>query len=773
MPKQPRPQNAAGATPQPSDEAPASASVADLLGQIQAEQAGAREAWASLRARMLRRRAEMYAEAMQPRPALAPPPPISDPPPLPPYLPPAPVAAEADPPAPEPTTTAPAQDPFADYRAEFGPPPDIPPPSEAPVTLTDPPAELGHINAASDAGSDPDEENFPAAIAALPPDLALADFEAFLSDLQDTPPAPSPALEPPAPVAPATDPLADVDAFIQSVQAQIELPAPPSQEPPPAPVAPATDPLADVDAFIQSVQAQIELPAPTLEPPPAPVATDPLADVDAFIQSVQAQIELPAPTLEPPPAPVAPATDPLADMDAFIQSVQAQLAPTPPTLEPPASEADDDPFLAALISFTTQAEAAAPPPITPPPPAPPPAVPDFPTPITPEPPASEADDLPVLPPMTSSDTDVEAFIRQVQAVPTAPAPPNPPSFDADLLALIGDEPDLLQALYADAAPAAPLPIKLTDDIQQAFARFDHDDQRTPAPVAAAPTSTASTSEPDVLAETEALIAQLHAELGLAAAPASVPAAPARTTLYPNIVPRAPLLGSRLQPVIHPTSAPLRRLKQVGNTTYVHLCRVGLGVRDLLTSPIDLPQSQHRQLSTALLELQQATRVLLAELQQAYRQIDPTERRTLADFVELMGHNMGMLRHELDFTERTAEQQQHFLISTYAGEMHRQITLLLYDLQSAYQTIVMEPWRQILGGNPPNIPPQIAPGIGSSDLTRIAGIGIGIEQRLYQAGITTYARLAQSSVAELQQILGGIAQYVDVGAWIATARRLAG
>ena len=733
MPKQPRPHNAAKATPQPSDEAPASASVADLLGQIQAEQAGAREAWASLRARMLRRRAEMYAEAMQPRPALAPPPPISDPPPLPPYLPPAPVAAEADPPAPEPTTTAPAHDPFADYRAEFGPPPDIPLPSEAPVTLTDPPAELGHPNAASDAGSDPDEEDFPAAIAALPPDLALADFEAFLSDLQDAPPlAPSP--EPPAPAAPATDPLADVDAFFQSMQAQLAPPAPPA-----------------------------------------------------------------------------------------------------PSLEPPASEADDDPFLAALISFTTQAEAAAPPPIAPPPPAPPPAMPDFTTPITPEPPAAPdlpalpqmtssdtdvkafisqvqavptaptppdppsfdadllallgdepdllealyadaapaAPDLPALPQMTSSDTDVKAFISQVQAVPTAPTPPDPPSFDADLLALLGDEPDLLEALYADAAPAASLPTNLADDIQQAFARFDHDDQRTLPPIAAAPTSTASTSEPDVLAETEALIAQLHAELGLAAAPAPAPAAPPRTTLHPNVVPRAPLLGSRLEHVIHPTSAPLRHLKRVGDTTYVHLCRVGLGVRDLLTSPTDLPESQHQQLSIALLELQQATRVLLAELEQAYRQTAPTERRTLADFVELMGHNMGMLRHELDFTERTAEQQQHFLISTYAGEMHRQITLLLYDLQSAYQTIVMEPWRQILGGNPPNIPPQIAPGVGSSDLTRIAGIGIGIEQRLYQAGIATYARLAQSSVTELRQILGGMAQYVDVGAWIATARRLAG
>ncbi|NJL05262.1 MAG: hypothetical protein HC911_10265 [Chloroflexaceae bacterium] len=653
MPKQPRPHNAAGATPQPSDEAPASASVADLLGQIQAEQAGAREAWASLRARMLRRRTEMYAEAMQARPALAPAPPIPDPPPLPPYLPPAPVAPEAAPPAPEPAPTAPAQDPFAAYRAEFGPPPDIPPPSEAPVTLPAPPAELGPPNAASDAGSDPDEEDFPAAIAALPTDLALADFEAFLSDLQDAPPAPPPSLEPSAPVAPATDLLADVDAFIQSVQALSEPPAPPS-------------------------------------------------------------------------------------------------------IEPPTSEPDDDPFLAALISFTTQAEAA----------APPPAMPDVTTPITPEPPAAPA--LPVLPQMTSSDTDVEAFISQVQAVPTAPAPPDLPS--ADLLALLGDEPDLLEALYADAAPAAPLPPNLTDDIQQAFARFDQDDQRTHPLVVA---SSASTSEPDVLAETEALIAQLHAELGLAAAPAPAPTAPAHTTLHPNIVPRAPLLGSRLEHIIHPTSAPLRHLKRVGNTTYVHLCRVGLGVRDLLTSPTDLPESQHQQLSIALLELHQATRVLLAELEQAYRQTDPTERRTLADFVELMGHNMGMLRHELDFTERTAEQQQHFLISTYAGEMHRQITLLLYDLQSAYQTIVMEPWRQILGGNPPNIPPQIAPGVGSSDLTRIAGIGIGIEQRLYQAGIATYARLAQSNVAELRQILGGMAQYVDVGAWIATARRLAG
>lgn len=280
---------------------------------------------------------------------------------------------------------------------------------------------------------------------------------------------------------------------------------------------------------------------------------------------------------------------------------------------------------------------------------------------------------------------------------------------------------------------------------------------------------------DALLETEALLAELHAELGIAPPPPppAIPP-PEQIQIHPEVIPVAPLSEARRERVLHPTTAVQRHLKKTSDVAYVQLCRVGLGMRRLLESDSDLPVTQHQVLSTALYELQQQIRTLLEELERAYRQTPSTERRTLADFVELVGHNMGMLRHELDTTERIAEARQHFLISTYAGEMHRQITLLLYDLQAAYQTIVMEPWRHLLGGPPP--PPEqtrsIAAGSGSNDLTRIEGIGSGVQQRLQQAGIYTFTRLAQSNSTELRQILGSMAQYIDVEAWISAAQRLA-
>ena len=66
------------------------------------------------------------------------------------------------------------------------------------------------------------------------------------------------------------------------------------------------------------------------------------------------------------------------------------------------------------------------------------------------------------------------------------------------------------------------------------------------------------------------------------------------------------------------------------------------------------------------------------------------------------------------------------------------------------------------------------GIIPDDLTAIKGIGEVFEQRLYDAGVLTFADLAGKSVAELEAIIQPRNwQKVDLAAWIAEAQARAG
>jgi hypothetical protein len=62
-------------------------------------------------------------------------------------------------------------------------------------------------------------------------------------------------------------------------------------------------------------------------------------------------------------------------------------------------------------------------------------------------------------------------------------------------------------------------------------------------------------------------------------------------------------------------------------------------------------------------------------------------------------------------------------------------------------------------------------IAPEDLTKIPGIGPGIQTRLNQAGIYTYAQLARSTHEQLRKALGKFAQLVDTYDWIGEARNI--
>ncbi len=61
---------------------------------------------------------------------------------------------------------------------------------------------------------------------------------------------------------------------------------------------------------------------------------------------------------------------------------------------------------------------------------------------------------------------------------------------------------------------------------------------------------------------------------------------------------------------------------------------------------------------------------------------------------------------------------------------------------------------------------------SNHLTAIRGIGIATENRLYRAGIKSYAQLARATPEDVRKILGKFAEGASVEKWIAQAKQLA-
>ena len=69
------------------------------------------------------------------------------------------------------------------------------------------------------------------------------------------------------------------------------------------------------------------------------------------------------------------------------------------------------------------------------------------------------------------------------------------------------------------------------------------------------------------------------------------------------------------------------------------------------------------------------------------------------------------------------------------------------------------------------PPSPREEVASDDLTAIRGIGSGTQRHLNEAGIFTYAQLAESTPEELRQVLGEGPQATKAGEWIEQAQGL--
>ena len=74
---------------------------------------------------------------------------------------------------------------------------------------------------------------------------------------------------------------------------------------------------------------------------------------------------------------------------------------------------------------------------------------------------------------------------------------------------------------------------------------------------------------------------------------------------------------------------------------------------------------------------------------------------------------------------------------------------------------------------PAAPPSPVAEAAPDDLTSIRGIGPGMRGRLNQAGIHTFAQIAQSTPEELRELLGDAGRLAKVEMWIEQAHDMVG
>jgi len=84
-----------------------------------------------------------------------------------------------------------------------------------------------------------------------------------------------------------------------------------------------------------------------------------------------------------------------------------------------------------------------------------------------------------------------------------------------------------------------------------------------------------------------------------------------------------------------------------------------------------------------------------------------------------------------------------------------------------------PVEEVPPGPPAAAPPEVVEEVTPDDLTAIRGIGSGMQQRLNDAGIYTFAQLARTRPSELREMLGDAARLARVEEWIEQASQLGG
>ena len=209
------------------------------------------------------------------------------------------------------------------------------------------------------------------------------------------------------------------------------------------------------------------------------------------------------------------------------------------------------------------------------------------------------------------------------------------------------------------------------------------------------------------------------------------------------------------------------------------------LRDGVARSLDASRRQRLQAAAGMRRLLRANRAAVGEQVSELAADRPGRQRAAVELKREVAELRRRHREELAETARTARAERLGSL----GEIRASLASLLGELRGKRREVVDDlaamrrMWNESLPADPNAVPgepageseappgPDQAPSAGADDLTAISGIGPERSRSLAAAGISTFARLAESRPETLREAVHGPIQHSEIERWIRQARAL--
>ena len=218
-------------------------------------------------------------------------------------------------------------------------------------------------------------------------------------------------------------------------------------------------------------------------------------------------------------------------------------------------------------------------------------------------------------------------------------------------------------------------------------------------------------------------------------------------------------------------------------------------------------------AAAVADIHTSTAQELAESHNAHQAMAAEQRQCLTGYVDGLHRDTAVFFKELDSAHQAMAAEQRQCLTEYAATLKSGTATMLGDFRTTHQAMAEEQYQRLTAeragltsdvaamrgtlqvdlsearqawssfagqmqerraGMPvaaPPPPPSPTEEVANDDLTAIRGIGSGTQRHLNEAGIFTYAQLAESTPEELRQVLGEGPQATKAWEWIEQAQGL--
>jgi predicted flap endonuclease-1-like 5' DNA nuclease len=192
-------------------------------------------------------------------------------------------------------------------------------------------------------------------------------------------------------------------------------------------------------------------------------------------------------------------------------------------------------------------------------------------------------------------------------------------------------------------------------------------------------------------------------------------------------------------------------------------------------------------AAAVADIHTSTAQELAESHNAHQAMAAEQRQCLTEYAATLKSGTATMLGDFRTTHQAMAEEQYQRLTAERAGLTSDVAAMRGTLAAMRGTLQVDlsearqAWSSFAGqmqerraGMPvaaPPPPPSPTEEVANDDLTAIRGIGSGTQRHLNEAGIFTYAQLAESTPEELRQVLGEGPQATKAWEWIEQAQGL--